>query len=312
VEVQFNFTGGNADQITWDFGDGGTGEGLNPTHLFTEAGTYQVVVTACNSVCEPLECDEEDVTIVITEEQPLLADFLIDPAQSGCTGNAVTFADQSTGDPETWLWEFGDGSTSGAQNPFHIYNEPGDYTVTLTVTDDTGDNEQSQEYTILQGPEIELGGPYEIEEGGSITLDAGAGYESYSWNTGEETQTIEVFADDIDGDEQFSVFVTAENGCVASDNTMVSVLTDISKLTKETFSPTIYPNPSAGSFVVDGLGSELCEVKVMSLSGKVIFEDQMQPEAGQVKIEDKNWAAGIYLLKVYEGNKIATKKLIVE
>ncbi len=38
---------------------------------------------------------------------------------------------------DTWFWEFGDGETSEEQNPFHLYEEPGVYTVTLTITADT-------------------------------------------------------------------------------------------------------------------------------------------------------------------------------
>lgn len=50
----------------------------------------------------------------------------------------VTFTDKSTGEPTTWLWEFGDGSTSDQQNPSHEYTEAGIYTVRLTVTNALG------------------------------------------------------------------------------------------------------------------------------------------------------------------------------
>ncbi len=46
----------------------------------------------------------------------------------------VTFLDQSTGFPQSWLWEFGDGTTSRLQNPTHCYTAEGSYTVSLTVT----------------------------------------------------------------------------------------------------------------------------------------------------------------------------------
>ncbi len=47
------------------------------------------------------------------------------------TGLQVTFTDTSTKLPTRWLWDFGDGSTSTAQNPTHIYAEAGTYSVTL-------------------------------------------------------------------------------------------------------------------------------------------------------------------------------------
>jgi PKD repeat protein len=53
-------------------------------------------------------------------------------------GQAVQFLDASTGNPISWDWDFGDGSTSAAQNPSHIYPTPGFRKVTLMVTHSTG------------------------------------------------------------------------------------------------------------------------------------------------------------------------------
>jgi gliding motility-associated-like protein len=66
-------------------------------------------------------------------------DFLV--AKATCQSEPILFTDQSTaGDSEvgSWLWEFGDGQTSTEQNPLHIYNSPGDYTVKLTVRNKLG------------------------------------------------------------------------------------------------------------------------------------------------------------------------------
>ncbi|MCB0643779.1 MAG: PKD domain-containing protein, partial [Phaeodactylibacter sp.] len=52
-----------------------------------------------------------------------------DPAQP-----IVQFQDQSADSPDSWTWEFGDGTTSTDQNPLHTYANEGDYTVSLTTT----------------------------------------------------------------------------------------------------------------------------------------------------------------------------------
>jgi len=60
----------------------------------------------------------------------------------GESGTLVSFTGSATGGtpPYSWLWDFGDGNTSDEQNPTHVYSTPGNYTVILTVTDDSDDS----------------------------------------------------------------------------------------------------------------------------------------------------------------------------
>jgi hypothetical protein len=53
---------------------------------------------------------------------------------------AVSFTSDSTGAPTQWHWDFGDGSISTQQNPVHEYSVPGDYTVTLTISEGNCEN----------------------------------------------------------------------------------------------------------------------------------------------------------------------------
>ena len=55
-------------------------------------------------------------------------------AVSGNAPLAVTFTDKSTGSPTSWIWDFGDGTTSTSQSPSHTYYGVGNYTVSLTVS----------------------------------------------------------------------------------------------------------------------------------------------------------------------------------
>ena len=73
---------------------------------------------------------------------PLLTptpDFTATPL-SGTAPLAVSFTDASAGGPTAWSWNFGDGSTSTAQNPTHTYTAPGTYDVALTASNATGDS----------------------------------------------------------------------------------------------------------------------------------------------------------------------------
>jgi Zn-dependent metalloprotease len=65
-----------------------------------------------------------------------LADFSIDSINK-CNG-FVKFIDRSFHNPTSWLWDFGDGTTSNLKSPIHIYNDNGDYNVSLTATNNYG------------------------------------------------------------------------------------------------------------------------------------------------------------------------------
>ena len=56
---------------------------------------------------------------------------------TGISPLSVSFTDQSTGTVTSWLWDFGDGSTSTLQNPTHIYHQAGVYSVTLMINGTT-------------------------------------------------------------------------------------------------------------------------------------------------------------------------------
>lgn len=58
---------------------------------------------------------------------------------TGVAPLAVTFTDQSTGNPVSWNWSFGDGASSSAKNPQHNYQVAGSYTATLTVLNAAGE-----------------------------------------------------------------------------------------------------------------------------------------------------------------------------
>lgn len=74
------------------------------------------------------------------------ADFISDK-QIACIGDTIQFTDKSLATPDTWQWNFGDGSTSTLQNPTHSYTTAGDYSVMLTASKG-GSQLTSQAYTI--------------------------------------------------------------------------------------------------------------------------------------------------------------------
>jgi len=81
-----------------------------------------------------------------------MADFIASQT-SGYAPLVVQFTDRSSGNPTSWNWDFGDGSTSTHQNPSHVYTVPGIYTVTLIVSSSAGsDVETKVDYINVKTP----------------------------------------------------------------------------------------------------------------------------------------------------------------
>ena len=108
----------------WDFGDGGTSTEQNPQHTYDTGGIYPVKLTVVNAGGS----DEEEKFNYIEVE--IDAEFAATPIV-GPIPLVVQFTDLSTGNPDDWLWNFGDGQTSTEQSPQHTYSSPGEYSVSL-------------------------------------------------------------------------------------------------------------------------------------------------------------------------------------
>jgi PKD repeat protein len=112
----------------WDFGDGATSPEQNPTHTYTESGSYTVALTATNAAGS---ASEEKTGYIVVGAPGGQADFTAVPT-SGPPPLTVQFTDTSTNNATIWAWNFGDGSYSHEQHPQHTYTAAGSYTVTLT------------------------------------------------------------------------------------------------------------------------------------------------------------------------------------
>jgi PKD repeat protein len=193
--VRFTDTSVNSP-TSWqyDFGDGSISTAQNPSHTYTAPGLYTVTLRATNSAGSD---DEVYVNYIIvragTAVQPTtlptsiptttttpvptaipttavpvttptgggvqapVAHFRAN-AIEGTAPFTVRFTDSSVNSPTSWRYDFGDGSTSTAQNPSHTYAAPGLYTVTLRAINSAGyDDEVYTNYIIVnRNPAVRL------------------------------------------------------------------------------------------------------------------------------------------------------------
>ena len=120
--------------IQWDLGVAGspaTGSGVEIASVFAQVGVHPVTITMTEFGCTASYTDS-----VVVYPRPI-AHFTSD--MKACVGQSFAFANQSTAwTPMTMHWDLGDGTTSTDSALVHVYDRPGVYTVSLTVSTATG------------------------------------------------------------------------------------------------------------------------------------------------------------------------------
>ncbi len=136
---------GSPTEWQWDFSDSPSAITQNAPHTFEYPGTYSVTLTVSNGGDSDSKTRTGYITVTeaATPVTPV-SDFTAAPL-NGSAPLSVTFTDASTGVPTGWVWNFGDGSQSGSQNPTHKYTTPGTYTVGLEVTNSAGTDEKTRQ-----------------------------------------------------------------------------------------------------------------------------------------------------------------------
>ena len=136
VETSVNHETGEPDSYAWDFGDGTTSSERNPIHVYepapdeTEYSVSLTVYAFGSGETKVYSTHTETVTLVQPE---MTVDYTF-----SVFGNDVTFTNTSTNvgfeEPDAYLWDFDDGTTSSEKSPFHVFPAPEDETLTFDVT----------------------------------------------------------------------------------------------------------------------------------------------------------------------------------
>jgi len=180
------------DTYFWEFGDGTTGTGQDPTKTYSSTGSYTVTLTVTDSFgCTTTKTMYEFIYV----GKPV-ASFGLSPSE-GCAPLSVSFTNTTTGAPpgSKFIWDFGDGSGSASADPSHTY-QAGSYTVKLIVTAPGGCSD-----TVVVKDAVKASKPFVPRFSadsilcqepfiGSFTNESGPGTKVVSWNFGDGTPSV--------------------------------------------------------------------------------------------------------------------------
>ena len=126
-------------QYRWNFGDSHVGYGAEVNHTYSQAGEYTVTLTVLDDDGSKGQdtCIAKVLAIPVNQPPVAIAQPLM---QTVYVGETAWFYGNASYDPDgtivNYTWNFGDNSTEGwGEMVSHIYNQPGNYTIALTVTD---------------------------------------------------------------------------------------------------------------------------------------------------------------------------------
>ena len=182
-EVHFDGTqstdvDGLVNSYFWDFGDGGTGGGPTPTHVFTAPGMYRVTLTITGDRignCSNRDSDELTVTV---DDAPLAKFTVISSAPVGAP--VVFDASESMSrmsEIVSYEWDFMDGTTGSGKVTEHVFSRHGKFIVTLKVTTDSKtryNSNSTQQLVMINAPPVAEAGEDKITGIGQAVIFKGA------------------------------------------------------------------------------------------------------------------------------------------
>lgn len=210
-KVRFDGSGssdadGAVNVFSWTFGDGGTGNGETPGHVFTRPGEFAVTLTItgdARGACSPLDSDVAKITVIAAPE--LIIAGPERTAAAAETGFAAVLDKLGGATPGAFTWDFGDGSTAEGAEVTHSFAEPGTYLVRLAVgltggAEGCGDLEVVRKVTVNAAPEPFIDGPAQVAVGAGVAFDGGMSADSdgaitgFAWDFGDGATARSVLA----------------------------------------------------------------------------------------------------------------------
>ena len=277
----------------WDFGDKTHSTEPNPQHIYNKAGIYDVKLTVTDT-----HGAKNRVTTTCQIVENIKPVAKANGHYSGYTGVPIIFSSKGSYDPDgsiqSYLWEFSDGRQVNTASPSIIFNETGDYKVTLTITDNEGEVSSDVATIKIQTPPnippvASCNGPYSGFTNQIITFSSSGSYDpdddtlKYYWEFGDgETSQTENPEHRYKSPGTYVVILTVKD----IDNKTSTSTTSSTITTRPSPPPPQKPAPTNQAPVAFG---EIPETGVTHQSIQFTSDGSHDPDG---TIEEYNWSFG--------------------
>jgi PKD repeat protein len=319
-------------------------------YIFNTVGTYEVCLTVYDTLapCNSTYCE---TIFVDTSAISCQAAFLITPSPTGAP-TCYDFLNLSV--PSTlfpsFFWDFGDGNTSTQDNPSHCYAGPGQYLVSLTITENGCSN---TDYQIVQvgGPQCSafffphissIMNPFELN---LINASAGSTPTSpllYFWDFGDGSTSTDAFpthvyantgiynicltiadvatgctstfCDSLGMDSLGNIWMRGVTGFTLN---VIAPITGTSSTASQAAELLAFPNPLSADGLLNlqlkAFGNEDLTIQVINTAGVSCFREIVQGNADGFthQLNLNTLPAGMYIIQASTGKQIAQTRFFI-
>ncbi len=288
----------------WSFGDGQGSSLQNPDHIYQIPGDIPITLT----VQDTNECVASSTQLL--NYYPVPALIVIAPsAEVDCQPAEIFFNNLSFPIDTTYtiVWDFGDGQFGSAISPFHVYEDPGVYTVSVDITSPLGcqtDTTFNSLITVLPSPVA--GFSYAPDQPSNLFpevqfTDESQGAITWNWSFGTSSTSVfpsPLFVFPDTGLYLVTQVVTHPSGCADTVQTIIDVIPEIRYYLPNAFTPN--GDGTNDTFRGKGFmeGAKAFQFRIWNRWGEPMFEtnDPLAAWNGKKNNVGQEAPPGVYLV----------------
>lgn len=298
--VSFSGISPSATVWHWDFGDGHISNLQNPVHDYDQPGFYNVCLYVEDTCFHAEHCEMVEICL----EAPV-AGFTYN------TQNLDAFFQNETDVAGSFYWDFGDGYFSDLENPWHNYQQSGEYLVCMTAMNSCGSDSICETVEICSPP----------VSGFIFTFDDLTAYfenqsqmaDEYYWDFGDGYYSnLQDPVHIYDVPDNYQICLTTYNECGSDTTCRMINLSMVFINEPETGDFHIYPNPVRNCINIKTALIGSATIFLYDMSGKVMIRQEMNWQSNQSgKIMVAGIAGGLYILEIESPDIHYYKKIMI-